>query len=152
MNLTSRMLLLADLKRDEGFRSKPYMDCCGQYWRECRCDVKGRLTIGYGRNLDDVGLTQLEAEVLLDHDVVNAEQEAIKSFDWYPTLSEARQRVVANMIFNLGIGKFRGFGATIAAIKAKDFTKASMQMLASRWAGQVGSRAARLARQMRDGA
>ena len=38
---------------DEGFRSKPYSD------------TVGKLTIGYGRNLDDVGITRNEAFQML---------------------------------------------------------------------------------------
>lgn len=135
----------------EGFRQFPYFDCCGKPYRECVCTRKGFLTIGYGRNLDANGISKLEGEVLLDHDLYQAETGARTSFDWFEALSERRQRVVVEMIFNLGAMKFRGFGQTIAAIKAKDYVKASMQMLASRWAAQVGSRATRLAKMMRDG-
>jgi lysozyme len=151
MTPISRAALRNDLMRDEGFRQFPYFDCCGKPYRQCACSVKGALTIGVGRNLDANGISKLEAEVLLDHDIYSAEQAAAKSFDWFEALSERRQQVVVNMIFNLGIAKFRGFGNTIAAIKAKDYVKASMQMLASRWAAQVGARATRLAKMMRDG-
>ena len=135
----------------EGFRQFPYFDCCGKPYRDCTCARKGFLTIGYGRNLDANGISKLEGEVLLDHDLYVAETSATRSFDWFDGLSERRQRVVTEMIFNLGAMKFRGFGQTIAAIKAKDYAKAAMQMLASRWAAQVGSRATRLAKMMRDG-
>ena len=151
MNLTSRTALRNDIMRDEGFRQFPYMDCCGKPYRSCTCTHKGALTIGFGRNLDANGITKLEAEVLLDHDLATAEQQALKTFEWFPMLSETRQRVITNMIFNLGLKRFQGFGATIAAIKVKDYAKASMQMLASRWAAQVGTRAVRLARLMKDG-
>lgn len=151
MNLTSRAALRHDVMQAEGFRQFPYFDCCGKPYRQCTCARKGFLTIGYGRNLDTNGISTLEGEVLLDHDLYTSEAGASKSFDWFAALSERRQRVVVEMIFNLGIMKFRGFGQTIAAIKAKDFVKASMQMLASRWAAQVGSRATRLAKMMRDG-
>jgi lysozyme len=150
MNPTSRAALRNDLMRDEGFRQFPYMDCCGKPYRSCTCAIKGALTIGFGRNLDANGISKLEAEVLLDHDIYVAEQSAAKSFGWFAGLSERRRQVVTNMVFNLGLTKFTGFGATIAAIKAKDYVKASMQMLASRWAAQVGTRATRLAKMMRD--
>ena len=151
MNLTSRVALRNDLMRDEGFRQFPYMDCCGKPYRSCTCNPKGALTIGYGRNLDANGISKLEAEVLLDHDIHVAETGATRAFQWFSALNERRQQVVTNMVFNLGLKRFQGFGATIAAIKAKDYNTAAMQMLASRWAAQVGSRAVRLARMMQDG-
>lgn len=151
MNLTSRAALRNDVMRDEGFRQFPYMDCCGKPYRQCTCARKGFLTVGYGRNLDANGISKLEAEVLLDHDLYVAEAGATRQFDWFASLSERRQQVVVNMIFNLGAMKFSGFHATIAAIKAKDYVTASMQMLASKWAAQVGARATRLAKMMRDG-
>ena len=151
MTPDTRALTRKDIQRDEGYRQFPYLDCCGKPWRECVCARKGQLTIGWGRNLDGKGLSKLEAEVLLDHDLYDAEQDARRSFDWFASLSERRQSVIVNMVFNLGVTRFRGFGQTIAAIKAGDYTKAAMQMLASRWAAQVGSRATRLAKLMRDG-
>lgn len=47
------MKLIDELKRDEGLRLQSY-----------RC-IKGKLTWGYGRNLDDVGLNKAEVEALL---------------------------------------------------------------------------------------
>ena len=46
----------AQLVRHEGMRLKPY-----------RCTA-GKLTIGIGRNLDDRGISQKEAYVLLEYD------------------------------------------------------------------------------------
>lgn len=125
--------------RDEGCRLKPYKD------------TVGKTTIGYGRNLDDVGISALEAEVLLDHDLASAELECRKAFAWFADLNDVRQRVICNMAFNMGLPKLRGFTKTLAAIEARDYDLASQHMLASKWAAQVGSRAVRLARMMRDG-
>lgn len=125
--------------RAEGCVLKPYKD------------TVGKLTIGYGRNLDDVGISKLEAEVLLDHDLAQAEQDCRKAFRWFGDLNEARQRVVVEMVFNLGLPRFCGFGQTIAAIQSKDYELAAARMLASKWAAQVKSRAVRLAGVMRDG-
>ena len=49
--------VLSDLELDEGFRSKPYRD------------VVGKLTIGFGRNIEDNGITKPEARQLLFNDV-----------------------------------------------------------------------------------
>lgn len=126
------------LKRDEGLRLKPY-----------RCTA-GKLTIGYGRNLDDVGISEAEAETLLANDIAKVEREA-ERFHWYAGLNDARKAVVLNMLFNLGASSFKGFVNTIKAISAGDYDDAANRMLASKWAEQVGARAARLAQIMRTG-
>lgn len=150
--LEARVLLRKDVMLAEGCRLKPYLDCCGKYWRDCVCTVKGRLTISFGRNLDDVGISALEAEVLLDHDLAGAELSCRKAFEWFADLNDARQRCVVELVFNLGLRGFMGFGKTIAAIKAGDWLLASQRLVASRWATQVGpTRSTRLATMMRDG-
>lgn len=152
MNFASRALLRADVKPAEAFRSKPYLDCCGKYWRLCACQIKGRLTIGYGRNLDDVGVSELESEVLLDHDLYSAETQAARAFDWFASLSELRQRAITELVFNMGLLKFRGFHRTIEALKEKQFKAAATHLLDSVWKTQVGeTRSGRIARYLRDG-
>jgi lysozyme len=157
MTPASRALLRADVMGDEGTgpirngRLLPYLDCCGKFWRDCQCQDKGVLTVGWGRNLER-GITRLEAEVLLDHDLSDVEAECLRSFPWFGGLNEVRQRVVANMLFNMGLPTLSQFTNTLTAIASKQYDKASRGMLASRWASQVKGRAVRLARMMRDGA
>ena len=152
MNLTSRKLLREDVKGAEGLRLFPYMDCCGKPWRQCPCGFKGKLTIGYGRNLEDVGLTRLECEVLLDHDLYQAEYLASKMFDWFGGLSELRQRAITELLFNMGPSRVRSFRQMIQAIKAKMFKAAAEHLLDSQWKEQVGpTRSNRIAKYLRDG-
>jgi len=139
MNVTSRASLRIDVMSAEGFRSKPYKD------------TVGKLTIGFGRNLDDVGISKLEGEVLLDHDLATAEQECRKAFAWFVGLNDVRQRALVEMAFNLGLPRLRGFKRTLAAIEAQRFDSAAREMLDSAWSQQVKSRADRLARMMREG-
>lgn len=153
MTPEARRALAADLKIAEGFRARPYLDCCGKYWRDCVCARQGKLTIGYGRNLDDVGISESEAEVLLHHDAFTAEQNAIRAFEWFPSLNDGRQRAVTELIFNLGLSKFTEFKRTIAAISQGTYRAASEYLLDSLWAKQVGpTRSTRIARTLRDGA
>ncbi len=51
------MSLLSQLKTDEGFELKPYKD------------TQGKLTIGYGHNLTDNGISLSIAEQLLQDDI-----------------------------------------------------------------------------------
>jgi lysozyme len=133
------MSLRDALVRDEGLRLKPY-----------RCTA-GKLTIGVGRNLDDVGINRDEAMVLLDNDIARVKADAAHAFAWFARLDPVRQDVVLNMIFNLGINRFSQFHQTIQCIEAFDYEGAADRMLQSLWAKQVGQRAIRLARQMREG-
>jgi lysozyme len=152
MNLTSRAALRVDVMGAEGFRQYPYFDCCGKPFRSCTCAQQGKLTIGYGRNIEDVGISKLEAEVLLDHDLHQAEVNAGKAFDWFQPLSEMRQRSITELVFNMGLTAFKGFRKTIDAIKARQFKAAAEHLLDSRWRAQVGdSRSSRIARYLRDG-
>jgi len=131
--------LVDDLIRDEGLRLKPYLD------------EPGKTTIGVGRNLTDNGISEQEAHYLLSHDIERALADA-QSYSWFADLDPVRQRVVINMLFNLGKPRFDMFRHTIAAIARKNYDIAADQMLSSQWAKQVGARAERLARMMRMGA
>ena len=126
------------IKRHEGLKLKPYYD------------TVSKLTIGWGRNLTDVGISRKEAEILLDTDIATARLHA-SIFEWFDELDEVRQAVVIDMLFNLGPNKFRGFKGTIRALEGRAFTSAADRMLDSLWAKQVGKRAKRLAEMMRTG-
>lgn len=132
-------LLIKELIRDEGLRLKPY-----------RCTA-GKLTIGVGRNLDDVGISHGEAEILLRNDVARSEADLDRHLPWWRTLDPVRQRVMVNMAFNLGIAGLLGFKNTLRAVETGQYLTAAQGMLASKWASQVGPRATRLATMMRDG-
>ena len=126
------------LRRDEGVRFKPYRD------------TVGKLTIGVGRNLDDKGLSPAEVEFMLDNDIAEVRSQAA-AFHWFANLNAARQAVVLSMLFNLGFAGFLKFQRTIAAIESGRYADAATYMLESKWAGQVGQRAVRLAEMMRTG-
>lgn len=134
-----RIAIAAELRRDEGVRLKPY-----------RCSA-GRLSIGVGRNLDDVGISAAEAELLLDNDIARAATDLDRALPWWRGLSEGRQRALVNMAFNLGLPRLLGFSAMLAALRAGDYARAAAEALNSRWAGQVGARAARVAAMIREG-
>ena len=124
--------LIEELKRDEGVELRPY-----------KCSA-GFLTLGVGRNIEERGITMDESDYLLANDITICEEEAARVFKWYDTLSDVRQRVILNMIFNLGLTKLLNFKKFLAAMEAEDWEEAGKQMLDSRWAKQVGNRADRL--------
>lgn len=128
----------AQLIRDEGFKLKPY-----------RCS-EGKLTIGVGRNLEDNGIREDEATLMLENDILASEGE-VSALSCYRKLNEPRKAVLINMVFNLGIIRFLGFRKMLAALDAGDYARAAEEMLDSKWASQVKGRALRLAEQMRTG-
>jgi lysozyme len=134
-----KQLLIDELKRDEGTRLLLYLDTI-QKW-----------TIGTGRNLSDRGISMAESDFMLANDINLVMSDLNKNLPWWINLTESRQRVLANMVFNLGIGKLLGFNNTLAYMKAGDYDKAADNMLKSVWAKQVGVRADRLAKMMREG-
>lgn len=128
------------LVRHEGLRLKPY-----------RCTA-GKLTIGIGRNLDDRGISQKEAYAMLERDIQDCEQWLIDEIpEVYNKLDEVRQSVLLNMCFNMGIKGLLEFKNTLSFIGAGDWERASNNMLASKWAKQVGMRAIELSEMMRKG-
>jgi lysozyme len=144
----------AQLVRHEGLRLKPY-----------RCTA-GKLTIGIGRNLDDCGITQSEAYIMLINDIMNCEKQLQSKIpDIYNGLDEVRKSVLLNMCISipqsrfaslrepcyLGINGLLGFKNTLEFIKVGDWERAANNMLVSRWAKQVGRRAIEPSELMRKG-
>jgi len=125
------------LIRHEGFRLKPY-----------RCTA-GKLTIGVGRNLDDNGITEDEAMYMLECDIFRAIEDLRKIFN-YDCLPIKARIILIDMMFNLGLSRFKSFKKMIKAVNDKDYKEAAEQMLDSKWAEQVGQRALDLAFMMKD--
>ena len=130
--------LTALLVKHEGLRLFPYKD------------TVGKLTIGVGHNLTDLGITEEMAYAILNRDVEDVIAD-LKRFPWWDSLNETRQMALADMRFNLGPTKFRGFKNTLKAISEGRWNDAAKGMLASKWAKQVGQRALDLAQMIKDG-
>lgn len=128
------------IKRHEGYRAKPYY-CSG-----------GKLTIGYGRNIEELGISKAEAEFLLESDIKRCHQECLKSFWWYGQMDPMRQGVLVELCFNLGVSKLKKFKKMLLSCELKNYALAADEMLSSLWARQVGGRAQKLAEIMRKGA
>lgn len=135
----NRDAMVSQLIIDEAMKLKPYTD------------TKGKLTIGIGRNLTDVGISEPEARTLLSNDLDVTEKSLDHALPMWRQLSEARQEVILNMSFNMGVEKLLEFKNMLHDIQAGDFIGAAREMLASAWSRQVGKRADRLAEQMRNG-
>jgi lysozyme len=140
--MSHRDTLRALLRADEAEVPHAYQDSQG-YW-----------TIGVGRLIDKRrggGLRPDEIALMLENDITAAEEDCRILFPRFDSLSDARKVVLCSMAFNLGRGGLAAFKRLRKAIDAADYETASAEMLHSSWALQVGRRAERLAKQMREG-
>lgn len=119
----------------------------GMELKSYRCS-QGYTTIGVGRNVQELGITEDEARYLLDNDILRVCQELDANVSWWRDMSEVRQRVFVDMVFNLGISRFLNFKNMLDAAEKEDWPEAAAQMMDSRWADQVGRRAVTLAKAM----
>lgn len=124
--------LKADLLRDEGLRLKPYADSLGIE------------TIGIGRNLRDVGISEEEARHMLDNDIAKVEARLDAELPWWKSRSESTQRAMANLAFQLGVHGLEQFKNMLACLQAGDYAGAKRAALDSTWAKQTPERAARV--------
>jgi lysozyme len=148
-----RTALLYALRHNEGLRLRAYRD------------TVGKLTIGYGHNLDAKPLSWLVtgasipirvAEAILEQDVDDTLHSLDAYLPWWSTLDEVRQGVLAEMAFNMGVDAnpadgLDSFVNTLKAIEEGRWLSARDGMLSSKWARQVGDRAVVLASRMLTG-
>lgn len=113
-------------------------------------DSVGKTTIGWGRNLSDNGISSEEANVLFENDFQKTLDDLIKH-KFYTESPDNIKDALMDMCFNLGITKLLCFKKMIAAIEEKDYTRAAMEALNSKWATQVKTRATDVAILMREG-
>lgn len=120
--------ILDHIKEYEGYSNVLYK-CTANKW-----------TIGYGRNLQEVGISKDEAEYMLNNDVDIAIQELEDNFDLW-NLPEAAQIVLVDMCYNLGLTKLLDFKLMLKAIQDDDWQEAAHQLMSSKYASQVKRRA-----------
>ena len=116
------------LARHEGLRLTPYQD------------TVGKLTIGYGRNLEGKGITESEAEFLMTNDIIEVSEELDRRVPFWNQLDLVRKAALTDMAFNLGIGGLLKFKKMFAALEILDWQEAAREALDSTWATQVGQR------------
>lgn len=110
----------------------------------------GYNTIGYGRNLDQKGITVEEADYLLDNDIGECLVDLSRFLKCWDRLNETQQAALIDFRYNLGAWGFRLFKKCIAALEAGDYEEAAKQIMDSRYAKQVGRRSLNIANGIRD--
>jgi len=137
-NLTQR------IARHEGLRLHPY-----------KCPAN-KLTIGYGRNLEDRGITKDEAMYLLQNDLLRIKNGLSNQLDLYHhivfhRLEKNVQEVLIEMAYQIGIYGLLKFKKMLNAVFLRKFDLAAKEMLDSKWAKQTPRRAKELSNIMKGG-
>jgi len=138
---------LAQLQSDEGCVLTAYPDPLsgGDPW-----------TIGYGSTGPGIRQgtiwSQTQADAALAQQIVHIQQELPAIVTCFSSLTPARQDVLVNMAYNIGVAGLSHFVNMISALDRGDWSGAAAQMLSSSWAEQVPNRAARLSDLMESGA
>ena len=128
----------ADLiKKHEGYRDYVYLD------------TENIPTCGYGHALIEGSyVPHYVADKFFQQDFRNA----INDYNLFNfELDAVRRAVVLNMLFNLGLCRFKTFKLFINALYAQDYTLAALHMIDSKWYRQVGNRGKELEKMMQSG-
>ena len=138
-NAAGRHVLYRDTSDRQGFEGK-----------------SGKLTVCYGRNVDDRGFSEDEAELMLSNDVAMVKAELDQALPWWTMLDEVRRMVLVNLGFNLGVltgnpPKLLTFAHTLDLIKNRQYADAADRLMTLPWAKQVGARAVELTTMLRTG-
>lgn len=131
--------LINTLRRHEGVKNTLYK-CTSDKW-----------TIGVGRNLEDVGLSEEEIDMLLQNDITRTEGLLDEYMDWWSDLDYVRQDAMINFVFNVGIGTAMKFKKAMTALEEGDYEIAADEMMDSNWSKQVGDRAVEVTEMIRTG-
>ncbi len=125
------------LMKDEGFRSKMYLDHLGIP------------TIGYGTRINEIEVSKEVAEEWLDAEL-DEKEERLRQIRLYDGLSIVRKNVIRSMAYQMGVAGVKRFKNMWLAIEAGEFVKAGIEMRDSQWwrDPQTRGRADRMSRRM----
>jgi len=127
------------LAKHEGSRTKAYKDS------------KGIWTIGVGHNLEANPIPQEAVNIIFEADLGAVLRDIHRAFPWFEDLDEVRQAVIIDVVFNMGLPRFRGFKNTIRAIEKGNYRKAAEELLDSKAARELPIRYDELAQMLLTG-
>ena len=140
--------LREELKVDEGVKYEIYLDHLGLP----TCGIGHLITDQNPEHGLEVGTKIDEERVneLFDKDIQVTIQECKYLYNDFDDLPEEAQRIIANMMFNLGRPRLSRFLKMKQHIDNRDFVSASEEMKHSKWYRQVTNRAQRLVDRMQN--
>lgn len=104
-----------------------------------RCPA-GKLTIGYGHNLEDNGISTSVAEQMLSEDISECDRILRTKYKKIANKANYIVEVCRDMLFNLGEKRFSKFKNFLKAIEDEDENSILAEMVDSTWFKQVGRR------------
>ena len=125
-------LVIKDLMKFEGLVLKAYK-CPG-----------GKTSIGYGRNLEDNGISKKEAEIMIYNDIAYLINELDRKVNFWKGEQVNVRILLLQMAYQLGVHGLLKFKNFLEALKQKDYENAKLEILNSRWATQTPKRVAEL--------
>lgn len=128
LTIDQPLALRQSITRHEGLRLKPYPDSTGH------------LTIGYGHDLTDDGISPAIASALLTEDIQTAIDTCQRLLSWVSSLDDVRKRAFVEIVFNLG-EHILTFHDALAAAQIRDWAMCVDGLQKSLWQAQVGHRA-----------
>ena len=139
--------LKTEIKADEGRKHSIYKCTAGEY------------TFGIGHKIkpydpefgkpEGTFVMPMRVEEAFENDIkicLNDCRDVFSGFDIFPT---EVQKILANMMFQLGINRFRKFKKMIAAIDDQNWSLAADEMRDSLWNKQTPARSERLISRMK---
>jgi len=140
--------LREELENDEGCKYEIYNDHLGYP------------TFGIGHLIlesdpeygEGIGALVSEDRVIsaFEADVVGVLSDCERLYPDFGSLPEDAQRIIANMMFNMGYTRLSKFKGMKSGVDARDWNAAADEMVDSRWYRQVTNRAERLVKRMRE--
>ena len=140
--------LREELESDEGVKYEVYNDHLGY------------ATFGIGHLVLDsdpeygseIGTAVSESRVAeaFESDIVGVVSDCESLYDDFEDLPEEAQRIIANMMFNMGRTRLSKFKGMKRGVDARDWETAADEMVDSNWYRQVTNRADRLVVRMRN--
>jgi lysozyme len=144
MNLDQLRIELAE---DEGCKYEIYLDHLGLP----TCGIGHLITADDPESAMSVGteISEERVQLLFRRDVSIAVDECKRLYPDFDQLPEEVQRIICNMMFNMGYPRLSKFVGMKSAIDNKLWDVAADEMIDSRWFDQVPNRAKRLVARMR---
>ena len=140
--------LREEIKYDEGSVNEIYLDHLGlATFGICHLVTEWDEEYGW-----EVGtpVSEDRCNEVFDSDIQIVLSDCQHLYPDFNDLPEEVQRIIANMMFNMGRPRLSKFKGMKAGVDARDWNKAEDEMVDSRWYRQVTNRAERLVERMRN--
>ena len=140
--------LKKEIEADEGVKYEIYLDHLGYPTVGCGHLIQPD-DEEYGKEVGST-ITEARCSALFASDIDGVLADCGRLYATFSDLPEEAQRIIANMMFNMGLTRLSKFKKMKAAVEKGDFEEAANQMHDSKWRKQVPNRAERLINRMRN--